>query len=434
MNKNMLLGVGRTIITPEIGGCLYGYAPNWRSESIHDDLMATAYAFQSGETKVMFISTTVCAIRKAVCDEIAEEVEKLTGFKKENVIISATHTHSGPCLSGGGIGWGDIDREYVDNIFRPQVIKAAADAAASMEKVTLGVASGESKVAVNRRQRWTDGSVILGQNPWGPVNLNMTVLSFKTEQGTIKGNIVAYGCHGTAAGRNKEITRDWSGIMTDALEEKTGAYTAFFNGTIGDAGPRLSNGKTVGNISYVEELGAVAAQDVLRIFDTITEYKDETVSVLVDKVVMPLAPREDYDWICRKCVESEGKNVINIDALEVYHYNEVKKSYEENYVEKETEDILQKIFRIGNVAFVTSEFEMFSEIGLRIDHEVKDLTVYLMSNVGGSVGYFATQSELCMGGYEIRYFTNRQLQCYVDNADFHYAKGTIQNFEKLGRE
>ena len=57
-----------------------------------------------------------------------------------------------------------------------------------------------------------------------------------------------------------------------------------------------------------------------------------------------------------------------------------------------------------------------------------------MSNVGGTFGYFATQSELCMGGYEIRYFTNRQLQRYVDNADFHYAKGTIQNFEKLGRE
>ncbi|MBR3942646.1 MAG: neutral/alkaline non-lysosomal ceramidase N-terminal domain-containing protein, partial [Clostridia bacterium] len=417
-----------------IGTCLYGYRPNWHSESIHDNLLSTAYAFQSGETKVMFISTTVCAIRKAVCDEIAEEIEKLTGFEKENVIISATHTHSGPCLSGGEVGWGDINWEYARNIFIPQVVKSAIDAAQSMEKVTLGVASGESKVAINRRERALNGGVSLGQNPWGPVNLNMTVLSFKTEEGKIKGNIIAYGCHGTAAGNmERAITRDWSGIMTDALEEKTGAYTAFFNGTIGDAGPRLSNGKTVGDISYVEELGAVAAKDVLRIFNTITEYKDETVSIYVGKVVMPLEKREDYAWVCQKCAEHEGEQVINIDALEVNHYNEVKKSYEENYVEQKSSDIHQKIFRIGNVAFVTSPFEMFSEIGLRIDCAVNDLTVYLMSNVNGGFGYFATQSELCLGGYEIRYFMNSSLQRYTDNADFHYISGTLKNFEKLER-
>ena len=44
--------------------------------------------------------------------------------------------------------------------------------------------------------------------------------------------------------------------MIDRLEAATGTLTAFINGAEGDVGPRLTNGKTVGNISLVEEHGA----------------------------------------------------------------------------------------------------------------------------------------------------------------------------------
>ncbi|MBQ2967229.1 MAG: neutral/alkaline non-lysosomal ceramidase N-terminal domain-containing protein [Clostridia bacterium] len=434
MKKQLYLGTAREIISPEIGGCLYGYCPDWHSESKHDDLTVTAYAFTSGDLKALFISATVCAIKETICEEIFEKISKETGFLKENIILSATHTHSGPCLSGGEIGWGGLDTEYAENIFIPGVVKAAVEAVNNAEPVLMGVASGESKVAVNRRERTMNNTVTLGQSSWGPVNLNMTVLSFKTPEGNVKGNIIAYGCHGTAAGKNKEITRDWSGVMTDTLEQKSGGLTAFFNGTIGDSGPRLSNGKTVGDITYVEELGAVAAKDALRIYDSIDTYKEGSVSFFDGMVSLPLQPRESYEWACEKCEEIKGQEAINLTALTNNHYQEVKKSYEENYVQQQEREIPQKILRIGNVAFVASPFEMFSEIGLRIDHAVPDLTVYLMSNANGTKGYFPTQSELCRGGYEVGYFINCNIQRFTDDADFRYIKATVENLGKLERE
>ncbi len=49
--------------------------------------------------------------------------------------------------------------------------------------------------------------------------------------------------------------------MTDAVEKESGAITAFFNGPEGDVGPRLSNGRTVGDLRHVHELGKMAAKD-----------------------------------------------------------------------------------------------------------------------------------------------------------------------------
>lgn len=434
MNNKLLLGIGKEIITPEVGGHLYGYDPNTFSESVHDDLTATAYAFEFGTTKVLFISTTVCALSDGFSKKVRMDISEKTGYPIENIIVSATHTHSGPCLSGGEIGWGGFDTEYAENIFCPGVLKAAVTAIQDTEPVLLGVAEGKSYVAVNRREIKSDNRIDFGQNPWGPLNSKMTVLSFKTLDGKIKGNIVAYGCHGTAAGKNHEITRDWSGIMTDALENVTGGVTAFFNGTIGDSGPRISNGKTVGNITYVEELGAVAAEDVLRIYNSISEYKeDATIAIVNNTLKLPLAPRESYEYACEKCREYEGKNLVNLSALTQKHFLDIKESYENGYIEEATREIDQTVFRIGNVAFVTSPYEMFSEIGLRIDKEVEDLNVYLMSNANGSQGYFPTQDQLCRGGYEVGYFLYRFVQRFTDDADYQYIKATRENFEKLER-
>ena len=42
MNHPLTLGVGRRVITPPVGSNLYGYRPDVISESVHDDLTATA--------------------------------------------------------------------------------------------------------------------------------------------------------------------------------------------------------------------------------------------------------------------------------------------------------------------------------------------------------------------------------------------------------
>jgi hypothetical protein len=265
MNKKLFLGVSRINITPEVGCNLFGYAPDVIAESVHDDLTATAFYFKSGATEALLISLSICLLHTKLSNEIASLIEEKYNIPKENCIIHCTHTHSGPNVSGM-VGWGDIDRKYYNEIFLPNVMQVVSEAKSSPVAVKMAVATGESFIGINRRQLFPDNRVHLGQNPWGPVDPTMTVISFiSAEDKTPVANLIHYGCHGTAAGHATPITRDWSGIMVDRMETETGAFTMYINGAEGDVGPRLSNGKTVGDISLMTELGGVAAGDAVTI-------------------------------------------------------------------------------------------------------------------------------------------------------------------------
>ena len=83
----------------------------------------------------------------------------------------------------------------------------------------------------------------------------MTLISIRnceSKEGIL--NLIHYGCHGTSVGDNSEITRDWSGIMIDRVEQETGVLTAFWNGAIGDVGPRITNGKTKAKGDIIEKI------------------------------------------------------------------------------------------------------------------------------------------------------------------------------------
>ena len=296
----------------------------------------------------------------------------------------------------------------------------------------MGVSVGKSDLGINRRQLNVDNSVGLGQCDWAPYNPQMTIISFKNEKGEITGNIIHYGCHGTCAGLNKEVSRDWSGVMTDALEKETGAITAFFNGPEGDVGPRLSNGQTTAELSYIYEVGGVGAKDAIRIFKSIDEYNDFSLSSVSGRVKLPYDKRISYEEAVEGC-KKYSSEAINFEKQMSVYFNNVKASYEKDFIEEEFDEIEQSIIRIGDVAFVSFPYELFSVIGMRINEAVKDLNVLSLSNANGSKGYFPTQDQLCRGGYEVTMFKYNGVQCPVDDADYHLLKGTLENIGKLER-
>ncbi len=431
MSNKLLLGVARGDITPEIGGNLFGYRPDLYSESINDNLTATVFAFTQGEEKFVLITVCVCLIDTSVTDELRKLISEKHNVKTGNIIICATHTHSGPSTNNMP-GWGEVDMPYYESIMKPNILKAVDEAFENSQSVKMGIGIGKSDLGVNRRQLNVDNSVSLGQCYWAPYNPQMTVLSFKNEEGKIVGNIIHYGCHGTCAGVNKEVSRDWSGVMTDALEEESGAITAFFNGPEGDVGPRLSNGATTAELPYIYETGGIGAKDAKDIFSKISEYKDVSVASVCGKVKVPYDKRISYEEAVAGC-DKYTHDSINKDKQMAVYFTKVKESYETGYTEKDCDEFEQTIIKIGDVAFVGFPYELFSEIGMRINEAVKDLTVLSLSNANGSKGYFPTEDQICRGGYEITMFKYNGVQGYADDADFHLMKETLKNIEELER-
>ena len=430
MSDKLFLGIAREIITPEIGGNLYGYNPDIYSESVNDDLTATAYAFVKNNKKALMVSVTVCSINNDLQAKLRKEISEKTGVPFGNIVLAATHTHSGPNISGG-TGWGDLDENYANSIFIPALIKVCSDAVNNLQSVTVAFAVGKSYVGMNRRELDDNNKVILGQNPWGPFNSDMTVISFKNEQGRVVGNIISYGCHGTSAGLNHEITRDWSGYMTDAVEAVSGGITAFFNGPEGDIGPRISNGKTIGNIELTKELGAVAARDALSIYNSLSEYKDVDFDVFAGELRLPLLPKISLDEAEKWIAEYEGKDTWPLAKKRLQHYKNVKQAIINGEKDEEFRMIPQTLIKLGGNVFASCPYELFSEINLRIQKMAPEYNVMVLSNANGTGGYFPTESELCRGGYEILMFLIDGLQCYTDDADYQFIKETIKNIQNI---
>ncbi len=431
MSKKLLVGVGRSDITPKVGCQLFGYRPDLYSDGVNDNLTAAAFAFSYGEINALMVTVSVCLLDNEITSFFREQIELKYNIPKENILIFATHTHTGPSTINMP-GWGDIDREYYEEILKPQVFSAIEEALNNKQEATVGVATGESKLGVNRRYLNYLNYADLGQNEWGAYNPKMTVISFKNNKNKVFGNIIHYGCHGTVAGLSTKISRDWAGVMTDALEEESGAITAFFNGPEGDVGPRISTGGTTAEIQYIYEVGGIGAEDAVNIYNSIEDYKEISLSVASREAVLPYAERISYEEAKKGC-EEFSLDAINCDKQMAVYYNKVKDSYENDYTEKDAFKLEQNAIRLGDIAFIGFPYELFSEIGMRIDDYTKDLSVLSLSNTNGSLGYFPTQDQLCRGGYEIKMFKFNDVQSLTDDADFHLVTETLETIKKLER-
>jgi len=424
------VGVAREIITPEIGGFLFGYNDHTKSSSVHDDLTVTALVIKSNKTSALIISATVCLIHSDLVREISEKAGAAAGVPAEHVIVSATHTHSGPHTTRYSQfkSFGKYDKAYCDNILVPKCTAAAKAAAEAVTPVKVGVGITESFVGINRRQLLEDDTVDLGQNPWDPYDSTMTVLSFKSvKKSTPVVNIIHVGAHCTAAGINHEITRDWAGVMVDRLETESGAVTLFVNGTLGDVAPRMANGGSTGDLSHAMELGGLAGIDAVKAYKSIRTFYNETLQVTCGNLTIPYKPPIPYEDV-KKLLKSTRLDERGFMRASLSCLAEM---YRENDPGPDEWSTRQVIIRLGPVVFVPFPFEVSSEIGLRLREYSPFAHTLLLSCTNGSNSYLPAQSQICRGGYEIEsflWFRPRQLP---DDTDARLIRQNLNLIKKF---
>ncbi len=431
MSSTLLCGVYRADITPAVGGTLYGYLPNVYSTSLHDPLYATALALTQNNETVILVSLTLCDFRTDYCDILRAYVAKEIGLPIERLIVSLTHTHSAPNV-GGAAGWGDVDVDYFNKILCPMTAKACKTALENQKDAEMAIGTTRSYVGVNRRNYDLYGKMVMNQNPWGYLDPTMTVISFR-EPASKKGifNLIHYGCHGTAAGMNHEITRDWSGVMEDRMTKLTGTPSAFYNGPFGDVGPRLTNGDTTGDITYVEELGGVAAQDAKRAYDNLGSYSVPKLTIIEGEIPLPYAPLPSLEEIAPKLTAQEHPEQLEgLDATLYTYAKEIEAIYREGKTVP-TELILpQTLVCIGDVVFFPAPFELFSETALKLRQFAPCKHALTLSNANGYYSYLPAQHEICHGGYEVDSFLYHGALSLRDDTEQTFVRENIHLLTK----
>lgn len=430
--SKLYLGASREVITPEMGALLYGYPSKPIADAVDDDLTCTSYYFEQNGTKMLLNVSTLCCYSTNISDEIRETISKKFNIPFDNIILATTHTHSGPAMAGLYGAWGGVDYDYYQNIYMPAILKTVEDAISDKEPVTMGKAIGKSDIGINRRQLNKDNEIILGECPWGIYNPRMVILSFKTESGEIKTNLISYGAHGTSSLNTTHVTRDWAGFMTDALESHTNCmYTDLLLGAEGDVAPRKMYPDEPASLKQRDALGQYAADEVIRVFGDMGEYEDIEISVGAAVVNLPVEPRVPYDEVCKIIEEHDPEKCSFMENVAFEVYPKIKASYDEGEPEITHIPMPQTIFSFGDVVVFAGSNELFSEIGLRIDEAFPDNEVLSLVCTNGNDGYFPTEKEITLGGYEVLSFLGCNAQKYVKFADFHYIKQTINNIKDL---
>lgn len=87
-------GAAISNITPELGGEIIGGFLPIVSKHVHDQLHARCLVLDDGEKKLAFVVCDLLGIHRLVSDEARRQIAERAAIPRENVLISATHTHS----------------------------------------------------------------------------------------------------------------------------------------------------------------------------------------------------------------------------------------------------------------------------------------------------------------------------------------------------
>lgn len=224
------VGVASVDITPPVGAVLVGYRDRV-STSLGHRLRAEALVVGSGRTRWALVTADLLGFAKPVAAELRRAISRRSGIAVGRILITATHTHSGPdALSARPVrGEATWRRRLIAGI-----AGAVAEAARSAVPARLEGASCRAPAWLhNRRVRQADGSV---RNEWrdpqrrhtGPVDDLVQLLAVRRADGGLAAVLVNFGCHPVTLGpQSLAISGDYVGYLKDALERR-GVGTALF--------------------------------------------------------------------------------------------------------------------------------------------------------------------------------------------------------------
>jgi hypothetical protein len=219
----------RRLAFPDVLG-LYPYAFWFKpSEGTLDPLFARAVFLEEGAVRMAWAAIDLIAVDRTFTREVQEQLRG-AGLAPLTLIVSASHTHSGPGAFVPSALWAflavDRYRAEVRSSLAGAVARAIVRAEAARVPARVASFGGEAPdLTVGR----------LGL----PVDREITGLKFAAADGRLIALVWNYAIHGTMLGPlNLKFSGDVMGVASAALERDLRVPVLFVNGAVGDVSPR----------------------------------------------------------------------------------------------------------------------------------------------------------------------------------------------------
>jgi neutral ceramidase len=335
----------------------------WGSRATHctgvnDPLVINSLVVESNASRIALITADLLAVDFTEADAIRRRMPHV-GIQPENVLIAASHTHSGPASI-------DICSIQKNKELATELVEKAeqcvGEALKSLAPASTRTAFTEYFENANRRQRTWLGRTGLGVNLKGPVDHQVSCIMIENLNG--KFLLLTYGCHPVINATSLESADYIAGIREAAVSIGF-AGSVFLAGALGDVNPydRQRHRPLVG-------AGP----------DTALDFGRKLAKGALNRLTLA---EEDTPPIVASASRNLNVSLPRIGGGEV------------------NRDIVIQAIRIGGLTLIAFPGEIFAQTSLDLKRKLAMSNLAIVSCANGYMGYVSPRAEYARGGYEI---------------------------------
>jgi len=410
---NLTAGAAQLDITPANSQFLFGYPHVERySTGVHDRLWSSALYISDGDTEAMFIANDIIFVGRDVVQNARRRIQQATSVPADNIMITSTHTHSGPhtveCPSNkADAAVPPVDRSYV-KFMEGRIVETAVRAHERTRPVKCGLAiADDTGIGTNRR------------DPGGPADHQVPVLLVRSMDEKNLACMLVCSMHPTVLHEDSTlISGDFPGFSRVYLQHNvlgSDCVVLHHTGPSGNQSPRyVTRANTFQEAQRLGEILAVAVEKAIR------QTRFETgLRLAVKSRLLRDLPRREFP--SERQARQEVKDALEkLETLRNSGASEKKvrtaecdwfgaeetltlaKSARTARLERAYQSALPaevQLIKVGRWNFVGWPGEVFVEYSLAV--KAKSLETFVISLANGELnGYIATREAAEEGGYE----------------------------------
>ncbi|MCA9015548.1 MAG: hypothetical protein KDA77_09490 [Planctomycetaceae bacterium] len=369
VESNLRAGVAKVDITPAEVKQLEVVGHRRKVTGVRDPLRAGVLVLDDGQTKAAIITLDLIGAYSEIVKPAREQIEKATGIPAANIMVAASHNHSGPGF--------DAQSEWGQELIS-KLTNAAKQATSNMSPVTVGYGEDKISFGINRR-KVINGRAVVRLNEDGPNDPRVKVLRFDDGKSltpvAVLMHAVCHPCFFTWGDKGSmpypngypQMSADFPGEAQTFVEMCYGNQTSslFLQGCAGDIRPNLPGYPyrcaDEADIQWAgRDLGSAVVRSLSR-------------SVIREQ----LAHRAKFYQI------RVANSVVSLPG-------------KEGRIEAELQAM-----KIGPYLLLTMPGEPMVEYGLKLEADIADRAIpIIVGYANGNIGYIATADAYEVGGYE----------------------------------
>jgi len=421
----LLAGAAKCSIVPPFPTHMGGFGDrNGTFTGVSTPIYARALVCDNGAIRLAIVTTDICYVLRDLVDTVRERIADDIEIPAENVLVCATHSHSGPSEPLHGA---PEERERLNDFLADQIVEAVSDAAKGLQPAKLGFAYGELHGVTKNRQQ--HNSIV--------VDPQVGVLRVQeAESRDIIATLINFTGHPVILGSdNTLISGEYPGQTEQTVEEVLGGVALFTQGACGD----VTMDRSGPPYEEVKRVGRLVAGEVIKTAELIRVEHDTTLISRFLPVELGLHPRPSVPDT-KAALDAARKALVEAEAASVSaeRLGQLKESVEKAQANARVAAYLEKhtaaydaarhgsthLMQIGPLVLVGIPGELFVEYALEMKQRVrqaKDRPLIVVGYANDLIGYIVTPRAKYTGGYEQR----------VARVDEHAGRALTEAFMRL---